>query len=390
MIAEFKLLAKGRRRADARHPWVFRDQIESGVATSGAIVRVVDADRRQLGFAAYSAESKIALRFVAFGEHVTCPSLDDLRKRFRESVARRAPLHAITDAMRLVSSEADGFPGLIVDRYRDVVVVQCLTAFSGSMIDDLARWAMEIEGVEAVLARNDASVRKLENLPQEVRWIAGTPRDRTTIRENGVEFEVELATGQKTGFFLDQRRNRIRLGDLVTEGASVLDAFAYTGGFALHAAKRAGSVLAFDDSKTASAAIDANAKRNGFGNVVAERANAFDRLRAMVKEDRRFDVIVLDPPAFAKNKAERDDAIRGYHEINVRAMKLLAPGGLLVTASCSYQVDEATFEEMLRGAAADAGRSFVILERGMQDVDHPILLQLPESRYLKCFFLRDR
>lgn len=388
MIAEFKLLGRGRRRADARHPWVFRDQIESGIASSGALVRVVDADRRQLGFAAYSKESKIALRFVEFGEHVECPSVEALRERFHASVARRAPLHAVTDAMRLVSSEADGFPGLIVDRYRDVVVFQCQTAFSESMIEDLARWAKEIEGVEAVLARNDSTVRKLEGLPLEVRWLLGEPRERTMIHENGISFEVELTTGQKTGFFLDQRRNRIRTGELVPPGASVLDAFAYTGGFALHAAKRAGSVLAFDDSKTASAAIETNAARNGMTNVIAERANAFDRLRAMTKEDRRFDVIVLDPPAFAKNKAERDDALRGYHEINVRAMKLLAPNGLLVSASCSYQIDEWTFEEMLRGAAADAGRSFLIAERGAQDVDHPMLLQLQESRYLKCFFLR--
>jgi 23S rRNA (cytosine1962-C5)-methyltransferase len=388
MIAEFKLFSRGRRRADGRHPWIFKDQIETGVATSGAIVRVVDSDRRQLGFATYSAESKIALRFVAFGEHATCPTPADLRARFHAAVARRASLAPITDAMRLVSSEADGFPGLVVDRYREVAVVQALTAFGEYLLPELTAWVRELPGVEAVFARNDASVRKLENLPLETKWLAGEPRERTTIQEKGIRFEVDLTTGQKTGFFLDQRRNRILLGEMVKEGESVLDAFAYTGGFALHAARRAGQVLALDDSKIAAAAIEVNAKANGFTNVTAERGNSFDRLRAMVKEDRRFDVIVLDPPAFAKNKAERDDALRGYHEINVRAMKLLAEGGLLVSASCSYQVDEPSFEDMLRGAAADAGRSFVVAERGRQDIDHPVLLQLLESRYLKCFFLR--
>ncbi len=388
MIAEFRLRARGRRRADGRHPWVFRDQIETGVATSGAIVRVVDVDRRQLGFAAYSADSKIALRFLAFGEHIDVPTMDQLRERFHASVARRAPIARVSNAARLISSEADGFPGLIVDRYAEVVVLQSLSHFIELMLPDLTKWALEIPGVKAVLGRNDVSVRKLENLPLEVKWLAGEPIEKTVVNEDGIEFEVELTAGQKTGFFLDQRRNRIRTGELVPQGGSVLDAFSYTGGFALHAAKRAGSVLAFDDSKSAVERIAANAARNGLSNVVAERANSFDRLRAMVKEDARFDLIVLDPPAFAKNKAERDDALRGYREINLRAMKLLKEGGLLVSASCSYQVDEPLFEDMLRAAAADAGRSFVLQERGQQDIDHPILLQLPESRYLKCFFLR--
>lgn len=388
MVAEIRVDPRGKRRAQARLPWIFRDQVEEGESESGTIVRVIDGDARQLGYATYSAESKITLRFLSFGEHAAEPMIEEIASRFFRSVERRADLATVSDGMRLVSSEADGLPGIIVDRYREVVVIQTSTAFADELLPELAEWSMRLPGVEAVFVRNDASVRRLENLALESKWIAGSPRDQTEIREGTIRFGIDLAAGQKTGFFLDQRRNRIGLERHVKPGARVLDAFAYSGAFALHAAKTAGEVLALDDSKNAVSLIEANAQRNGMSNVTAERANAFDRLRAFVKDGTRFDVVVLDPPAFAKNKAEREDALRGYREINVRAMRLLTPGGILVSASCSYQVDESSFEDMLRDAAGDAGRSFIILERGQQDVDHPILLQLPESRYLKCFFLR--
>jgi 23S rRNA (cytosine1962-C5)-methyltransferase len=388
MVADFMLRAGSRRRGDGRHPWIYRDQVEEGVASSGSVVRVVDHEKRQIGFAAYSAESKIALRFLEFGSHVTMPTLESLEQRFFAVARRRAPLVEYTDAMRLVSSEADGLPGVIVDRYGDVVVVQTSTPFAESLLEDLGRWAASLEGVAAVFARNDISVRRLENLPQECRWLHGTPRDQVVIREGDVEFEVDLVGGQKTGFFLDQRENRRAVAARVREGASVLDAFAYSGGFALHAARAGGNVTAYDDSKGAIEILKRNAARNGLENVVAERGNSFELLRQLAKDGKTFDVVVLDPPAFAKNKAEREDALRGYREINVRAFKLVNPGGLVVSASCSYQIDEPAFERMLRDAASDAGRTALVEHRGEQDVDHPVLLALPESRYLKCWFLR--
>ncbi len=388
MTAEIVLNATGRRHVRARHPWVYRGHVGSGIAVSGALVRVLDHNKKMLGVAAWSAQSRIALRFVSFGESAVVPDAAALRARFDAALARRAPLFAITDAVRLVSSEADGLPGLIVDRYADACVLQASTPFAEHLTDEVVRWLADTVKPRAIVARNDAAVRELEGLPRETKVIAGAIDGPVVVREGDVKFEVDLTVGQKTGLFLDQRANRLRLGELVPRGARVLDVFSYAGGFALNAARNAASVHAIDDSARAVGTITKNAALNGATNVTVEKANAFQKLRALEAEGAKFDVVVLDPPAFAKNRAEVDDGVRGYHEINLRAMRLLERGGLLVSASCSHHVDEATFEDVLRNAAADAEKDAIVLERRGQDVDHPVLLGLPESRYLKCFFVR--
>lgn len=390
MVHEIRVSGPGRRRALTRHPWIFRDHVAGGQATPGSLVRVVGPDGERLGVAAWSAQSKIQLRFIRFGRDAEVPGEEDLHRDFAAAVARRAPLLARTDAVRLISSEADGFPGLIVDRYGDVCVFQALTPFAEALSDLLVQWLRAELRPRAIVARNDAAVRELEGLPREVRVVDGALEGPFAVREGALRFQVDLLEGQKTGLFLDQRSNRERLGELVPEGARVLDVFSYCGGFALHAARRAARVHAVDDSRRAVEGVLANAALNGMAHVTAEKANAFHRLRALDEAGERYDVVVLDPPAFAKNRTEVDDALRGYREVNLRAFRLVQPGGLVATSSCSYQVSELAFEEMLRGAAADAARDVLILERRGQDEDHPVLLHLPESRYLKCFLLRVR
>ncbi|MFG0318364.1 MAG: class I SAM-dependent rRNA methyltransferase [Planctomycetota bacterium JB042] len=386
-VAEVRISGSGVRRALLRHPWVYRDQVVAGSAPAGAVVRVVGPDRRPVGVAAWSPASRIALRFLSFGAEAEMPTRDGLRERFRAAVDRRASLLERTDAVRLVSSEADGFPGLIVDRYADAVVVQALTPFADVLLaTDLTAWLDETFTPTTIVARNDGVVRKLEDLPQEVRHLRGDAAE-VEVREGDLRFLVDVVGGQKTGFFLDQRANRAAVGRAVPRGARVLDAFTYQGGFALHAAANAEEVLAVDDSAAAVERTAANAARNGLENVRAERGNAFKLLRRLDEEGARFDVVVLDPPAFAKSRRDVEAARRGYHEINHRAMRLVVPGGRLVTASCSFHMSEPDFEQMLRVAARDARRDTLLLERRGQDVDHPTLLGLPESRYLKCFVL---
>ncbi|MBI4881582.1 MAG: class I SAM-dependent rRNA methyltransferase [Planctomycetes bacterium] len=388
MAAEFLLHGKGRRRGQSRHPWVFRDQVEAGAASAGAIVRVVDEARRQLGWAAYSPQSKIALRFIVFGAAAECPTAASLKAAFLAALERRRALRERSDALRLVSSEADGLPGLIADQYGEAVVLQALTPFAEALLPDVVAWLEEALQPRSILARNDAAVRRLEGLPLEVKHLAGAVLPEVEIREGGLRFTVDLLQGQKTGMFLDQRANRLRFGEVVRAGDRVLDAFAYSGGFALHAAARASAVLALDDSQRAVDLAGRNVALNGLCNVTLEKGNSFQRLRALIRDKEMFDAVVLDPPAFAKTQSELEGALRGYREINVRALRLLRPGGLLATSSCSYQMPEPLFEEVLRGAASDVGRDVLVIERRGQDADHPVLLSLPESRYLKCFFLR--
>lgn len=388
MTHEIRLDGKALRLVRIRHPWVYRDHVASGEAPSGALVKVLDPDGRQLGYASWSPSSKIALRFLLLSPSAEAPTSESLRETFREAVARREPLKPVTDAVRLISSEADRFPGLIVDRYSSVVVVQALTPFAEYLLPELADWIRELDGVTTIIARNDSAVRKLEGLPQEVKLLHGEEVSEVIIREGDVTFRVDPMRGQKTGFFLDQRANRMRLGRRVGPDDRVLDLFSYVGGFALHAARRAREVLAVDDSRRAVEELQANAERNQLGNVTVLKANAFQLLRSLAEDGEQFDVVVLDPPAFAKNRREQQNALRGYREINVRALRLLKPGGLLVSSSCSYQVDEPMFEGVLRQAGADARRDVTVLERGGQDLDHPVLLGLPESRYLKCYTLR--
>jgi 23S rRNA (cytosine1962-C5)-methyltransferase len=367
------------------HPWVFRDDLEErGGVRNGEIVRVVASNGRPLGYAAYSAHSKIALRSITREDRA--PDAVFWAERIEHALRhRRRVVAADCDAYRLVFGESDGLPGLVVDRYGPHLVVQCLTAaaerFVGPCLDAIG----ESMAIASVLARNDASVRALEGLPREVRQLRGrTPRE-VEVREGPVRYRVDPWEGQKTGAFLDQRENRIAAG-AYCEGR-VLDGFSYQGGFALHAARIAEQVVAVDSSASALQRGRADAGLNEARNIVFRQANLFEELKRLGHEGERFDSVLLDPPAFAKSRRDLAAASRAYKEINLRAMRLLVAGGILVTSSCSYNLSEERFMEILRAAAVDARRTACLLEKRTQSRDHPVRLGFSESHYLKCLVL---
>ncbi|HTX52077.1 MAG TPA: class I SAM-dependent rRNA methyltransferase [Candidatus Baltobacteraceae bacterium] len=382
-------LAPGREaRLHAGHPWIYRSEIArvSGEAPPGAIARIEDHRGRFLGQATLNLASQIAARLIAHDEAPVTPAFLEARIRRAGQRPGRSPVGP--DACRLVFGEADHLPGLIVDRYADVLVLQILTAGMERWREAVVQALQRVYTPRAIFERSDASSRKLEGLEPRTGFAFGGGDTTVVIQEAGVAFFVDVAAGQKTGFFLDQRENRQVVRRLARE-RTVLDCFTYSGGFALSAAAGgAASVLGVDISPDALAWAERSAGQNG----CAERctwivANAFDYLRALVHERRRFGLIVLDPPAFTKGRQSVESALRGYHEINLRAMRLLAPGGVLVTCSCSYHVDTPLFLEMLRSAADDAHREFRILEGRTQASDHPILLAMKETQYLKCVVL---
>jgi 23S rRNA (cytosine1962-C5)-methyltransferase len=286
----------------------------------------------------------------------------------------------------VVHGEADLLPGLVVDRFGDFLSVQFLHKATEQRKDLIADLLTEQFGCKAIVNRSDANVRKLEGLEPEKGVLRGELPGLVTYREGHVTLEVDLLTGQKTGAFLDQRDNHVMASEWAFGEA--LDCFSYVGGFALQLALKAKTVTAVEISEAACGQITANAKRNQLTNVNVVAANAFDFLRDTLDEGKKFDTIVLDPPSFAKNKGALEAAIRGYKEINLRAMQLLNPGGILITASCTYHVSEERFEEMLDSAAADSKRRVQIVEKRGAGKDHPVLLGLRETRYLKCFVLR--
>jgi 23S rRNA (cytosine1962-C5)-methyltransferase len=347
------------------------------------VVRVEGPRGRTLGFAFHSTESEIRLRVFERGERL---EPDFLNRRLDAALAWREVVAPGAEACRLVHAEADGLPSLIVDRYRDVLVIQTLSQATERLKGEIAAALVERLRPVGILERNDPRVRELEGLPRVVGVVHGEVPETVRIREGEVVLDVSPREGQKTGAFLDQRENHRALGRYAR--GRVLDAFCYDGGFALQAARVAGSVLAVDVSGPALQRAAANARANGLANVVTREANAFDVLHELDAAGERFDTIVLDPPAFAKSRPAVARARRGYKEINLRALRLLRPGGLLMTCSCSYHVDEAAFEAILEGAARDAGVSVVVVEKRRQARDHPVLLGVPETHYLKCFMLR--
>ncbi len=300
--------------------------------------------------------------------------------RFRDSLAIDAT------ACRLVHGEADLLPSLIVDRYGDYLVLQALSQGMDRLIPELTALLVELVKPAGILARNDPRVRLLEGLEQRVEVLHGTVPDHIEVREGAVWYSVDPYRGQKTGLFLDQRENREAA--LRYAHGRLLDAFSYNGGFALALAPRCSEVLAVDISEDAVARIRTNAERNGLAHVHARAMNVFDELRELERRGERFDTIVLDPPAFAKNKASVVKALSGYKEINLRALKLLTEGGFLITCSCSYNVSEADFADVLASAAVDAHAEVAVVEKRMQGRDHPVLITVPETYYLKCFILR--
>lgn len=384
-----EITRKGAARARSGHPWIYRDDVVSIDASDGDVVRVL-CEGRCLGSAFLSARSKIALRWIERGPEPRLPGADLWRARLAAAAERRRVVAATTDAYRVVHDAADALPGLVVDRYGPVACVQTTTLGAETLLPLLGEVLPELLGIETIVVRNDMGVRTLEGLPEEKYVLRGSCPQLVWVFEEGptgrLEFAVDPLGGQKTGTFLDQRENRWRAAEHAR--GRFLDGFSNTGLFGLHAARRADEVVAVDSSESALALCRLSAERNGIASVRTVRDNMFDYLKEACAAKERFDVVVLDPPAFAKSRRDAPAARRGYREINRRAMELLAAGGVLVTCSCSYHVDEAQFLDILRAAAAGARAEFRVEERRGQAADHPILLRHPESAYLKCVVLR--
>jgi 23S rRNA (cytosine1962-C5)-methyltransferase len=380
-LATVRVNRKGADRAASGHPWIFSsDVVDRGDAAPGDAVRVLDPKGNFLGVAHYSATSQITLRLLSDKPLAADRSL--FRQRIAAAQAHRERVVHDSDAYRLVFSEGDLLPGLIIDRYGSYLTVQTLNQGMDRERDVIAGCLQELLAPAGILARNDASVRKLEGLPLEVVTLAGEIPERVHIRMNGLKLEADLLHGQKTGVYLDQRENYVAAARWAH--GRVLDCFTSSGGFALHAASRAESVEAVDSSAGALATAEANAKANGIGNVQYRQADVFEFLSGI---ERKFSMVVLDPPAFAKSRRAVEDAARGYKEINLRALRLLETGGVLVTCSCSHHMSEGAFYEVIAQAALDAGKTLRVVERRTQASDHPILLTVPETMYLKCLVL---
>jgi 23S rRNA (cytosine1962-C5)-methyltransferase len=375
---------RGEERVRTGHPWIYKSDVAKVEASGGDTVTVVGPRGRPLGQALYSDRSEIALRLLSRGAEPADPLL--WKSRLSQAIRFRETLAIDATAYRLVHGEADRLPSLIVDRYGEYLVLQALSQGMDRLLPDITQLLVELVAPLGILARNDPRVRLLEGLEQKVEVLHGTVPAAVEVREGQVSYAVDLHHGQKTGLFLDQRENRVAAAQYAR--GRLLDAFSYNGGFALALAPKCDEVVAIDISEDAVARIRTNAERNGLANVRARAMNVFDELRELERRGERFDTIVLDPPAFAKNKAAVQKALSGYKEINLRALKLLPPGGVLITCSCSYNVTEGDFADVLASAAVDAHAEVAVVEKRMQGRDHPVLLTVPETYYLKCFILR--
>jgi 23S rRNA (cytosine1962-C5)-methyltransferase len=375
--------ARGEQRLRSGHPWIYRADVSDVRAGAGDVVLVRGPRGRPLGHALYSDRSQIAVRMLSYEDEPTGEAL--IGRRIEAALAFRRSLAIDATAYRLIHGEADLLPSLIVDRYGEYLVVQALSQGMDRLTPVVVAALAEQVRPRGILARNDPRARLLEGLEQRVEVLAGEIPELLTVTEGGIEQEVDLRHGQKTGLFLDQRENRAA-ASMYARGR-VLDCFSYDGGFALRLARAARETMAIEVSGEAVSRIRANAQRNGV-TIDARAGNVFDELRGLDRLGERFDMIVLDPPAFAKSKAAIPKATAGYKEINLRALKLLNPGGTLVTCSCSYHVSEAAFAEIVYEAAVDARVQVSVVEKRMQGRDHPVLLGVPETYYLKCLILR--
>ena len=375
---------KGEARIEGGHPWVFRsDVVREGGATPGAIVRVVSSRGRPLGFAFWSSRSEIRLRMIEHEE--TLPD-SFLRDRLERALRWRETVAAGAQAFRVVHGEGDLLPSLVVDRYGDYLAVQTLSQATERLKGELVSALVDLLHPKGIVERNDPRVRTLEGLETKVSVLHGAVEAGVEVSEGDVRLRVNLLEGQKTGLFLDQRENH--LAARAYARGRVLDCFTYDGGFALQVARQSDEVTAVDLSAESLERVRANAALNGLTNVTALDANVFDLLRSLDDAGERYDTVFLDPPAFAKSRGAVEKAVRGYKEINLRALKILNPGGCLITCSCSYHVHEDDFEEILADASADAGATTVVVEKRRQARDHPVLLGVPETCYLKCLVLR--
>ena len=373
--------ARGLRRIRSGHPWIYRSDICTATAAAGDVVRVDNEQGRFVGRAFYSDRSQITLRMLT-RENVPVDRTF-LKERIRSAAARRETWVSDTEVFRLCYSEGDLLPSLIVDRYADVLVLQTLSQATERLKSEIASVLVELFSPRGILERNDPRVRLHEGLPQSVSVLYGEVPPTLLAKMNSLQFEFDLFHGQKTGAFLDQREN-YRAAAAYAHG-DALDCFAYNGAFALTMAPRCSHVEAIDLSAPALERAERNAGLNGFSNVSFRVANCFDALRELEAAGRQFDTIVLDPPAFAKDRASIGAALRGYKEINLRSLKMLRAGGYLITCSCSHHISEPEFLQTVAEAALDARRELTIVERRTQSRDHPIILTIPETSYIKFF-----
>jgi 23S rRNA (cytosine1962-C5)-methyltransferase len=381
-LPDVRVSRKGADRFQNGHPWIFRSDVtDTSKATAGDTVRVLDHQGKFIGQAHYSAASQIALRMLSAGMEAI-----DLAARIAAAQSYREQVVSDSTAYRMVHAEADFLPGLIIDRYSDCIAVQALDQSMDRALPAITAALQEQFSPRAIVARNDAAVRTLEELPREIKALAGSLDAPVEVDMNGLHLEADLLHGQKTGVFLDQRENY--LAAAYYGGGKGLDCFTSSGGFALHLARTCEHVEGIDSSAPALAAAQRNAAANNLTNVTFREADVFEILSGYSSARRTFDTVVLDPPAFAKSRKQIEGAARGYKDINLRAMRILSPGGILITNSCSHHMSEAMLLEIVAEASLDAGRSVRVLERRTQAQDHPILLTVPETHYLKCIILQ--
>lgn len=384
MAASVRVNRKASERVASGHPWIFAsDVIDRGQAQPGDVVTVTDPRGRAIGTAHYSSTSQICLRILS--DRVDPVDRAFFMRRISAAEAYRKRVVSDSDAYRLVHGEGDQLPGLVVDRYGDYFVVQTLDQGMDRAKADIVSVIEELFAPRGIVARNDVSVRTREALPLESGVLAGEIPEAVTIHMNGFDLRADLLHGQKTGVFLDQRGNYLAAARYARGRG--LDCFTSTGGFALHMAAKCETVEAVDSSATALAAASGNAARNQIANIEFRETDVFDLLAGYATARRAFDTVVLDPPAFAKSRGNLEGAARGYKEINLRALRLLGPGGVLVTCSCSHHMSEAMLLEVVAEASLDAHRPLRVLERRTQSQDHPILLTVPETHYLKSLIL---
>jgi 23S rRNA (cytosine1962-C5)-methyltransferase len=383
-LPKISLTKRGLERLRSGHPWIYRGDLAGAGPTQSGPVQILDARRHFAALAHYSAASKIALRLLSLEDQPL-----DTRfwaGRLARAIALREAIFPGADARRVVHGESDLLPGLIVDQYGSVASIQTLTPAMDALKATWVELLREQLGVTGVVERNDGRSRALEALAVTKGMLFGAPPGVVEYHEGAVSLLADPVDGQKTGAFLDQRENHLAVAAYAK--GECLDCFSYHGGFALQLARTATRVLAIEMSAPAAQQIVSGATRNHLQNVEVKEANAFDLLRDEIDSGRRYDTVVLDPPAFAKTRDRRDAALRGYKEINLRGLQLLRPGGVLITCSCSYHVDAEAFEAMLLSAAVDARRLVQIVERRGASRDHPSLLGTPETRYLKCLIVR--
>jgi 23S rRNA (cytosine1962-C5)-methyltransferase len=376
--------AKGAARWAAGHPWIYRSDVLDAPRGEPGIVRVGDRRGAFLGQALYSPRSEIRLRLLTTEDAPI--DVAWWAGRIGAAAGRRTGIDAT--AWRVVHAEGDGLPSLVIDRYGPYVVAQLLSAGLEAVRTDVIAAIRTVLSPEGILLRNDTAIRRHEGLPLETSTVLGSVPEEIEVTEHDVRYLAGVQHGQKTGAFLDQRDNRESIASLTRAGGRALDLFTYHGSFALHLARRAGSVMAVDQSPEALARGSRNAALNGLTNIVWREANAFDFLRSLERAQERFDAVVLDPPAFAKTRESVPRARAGYKEINLRAMRLLAPDGVLLTCSCSYHIHRADFMDMLADAARDSGRRLELVRLTGAASDHPEVLTIPETAYLKGAILR--